>query len=153
MSDHVCQKCIDPNCGATFSVDEVLTACPKCGNLLDISYEWDKLPVPKSLKEIEKFWAMRDVPQRFSGVWKFHDLLPFADLEKCVTVGEGQTILQNSRGVAKYTGMNEGNLFLQYEGMNPSGSFKDNGMCAATTHASMVGATRAACASTGNTSA
>ena len=37
--------------------------------------------------------------------------------------------------------------------MNPSGSFKDNGMSAAFTHARCVGATRAACASTGNTSA
>jgi threonine synthase len=37
--------------------------------------------------------------------------------------------------------------------MNPSGSFKDNGMSAAFSHARMVGATRAACASTGNTSA
>ena len=37
--------------------------------------------------------------------------------------------------------------------MNPSGSFKDNGMTAAFTHARLVGATRAACASTGNTSA
>jgi threonine synthase len=42
---------------------------------------------------------------------------------------------------------------LQYEGLNPSGSFKDNGMTAAFTHARLVGARRAACASTGNTSA
>jgi threonine synthase len=50
-------------------------------------------------------------------------------------------------------GLQPGCLFLQYEGMNPSGSFKDNGMTAAFTHARMVGARRAACASTGNTSA
>ena len=50
-------------------------------------------------------------------------------------------------------GLKPGRLFLQYEGMNPSGSFKDNGMSAAFTHARFVGATRAACASTGNTSA
>ena len=37
--------------------------------------------------------------------------------------------------------------------MNPSGSFKDNGMSAAFSHARLVGASRAACASTGNTSA
>src|SRR5947208_5108750 len=50
-------------------------------------------------------------------------------------------------------GMNRGCLQLQYEGLNPSGSFKDNGMTAAFTHARMVGVKRAACASTGNTSA
>ena len=36
--------------------------------------------------------------------------------------------------------MKPGQLFLQYEGLNPSGSFKDNGMTAAFTHARMVGA-------------
>ncbi len=44
-------------------------------------------------------------------------------------------------------------LFLQYEGLNPSGSFKDNGMTAAFTLARMLGRKRVACASTGNTSA
>ena len=68
-------------------------------------------------------------------------------------MGEGQTLLHNSEGVAKYVGATPGRLHLQYEGMNPSGSFKDNGMSAAFSHARMVGADRAACASTGNTSA
>jgi threonine synthase len=70
-----------------------------------------------------------------------------------ITVGEGQTLLQQANHVAKYVGMNSNQLYLQYEGMNPSGSFKDNGMCAAVTHANMMEAKRAACASTGNTSA
>jgi threonine synthase len=55
--------------------------------------------------------------------------------------------------VAKYVGSQSGRLLLQYEGLNPSGSFKDNGMSAAFTHARTIGASRAACASTGNTSA
>jgi threonine synthase len=80
-------------------------------------------------------------------------LLPFAAPEHVVTVGEGQTLLQRADGVAEYAHMKPGHLFLQYEGMNPSGSFKDNGMSAAFTHARMIGAKRAACASTGNTSA
>src|SRR5918912_909312 len=50
-------------------------------------------------------------------------------------------------------GMKPGRLQLEYEGLNPSGSFKDNGMTAAFTHAKMVGAKKVACASTGNTSA
>src|SRR6185436_6921866 len=60
---------------------------------------------------------------------------------------------QRADAVATFAGMKPGTLFLQYEGMNPSGSFKDNGMTAAFTHARSVGARRAACASTGNTSA
>ncbi|MFM8802827.1 MAG: pyridoxal-phosphate dependent enzyme, partial [Planctomycetia bacterium] len=87
------------------------------------------------------------------GVWRFHELLPFAPRESVVTIGEGQTMCPPSDGVAAYTGVRPGRLFLQYEGLNPSGSFKDNGMSAAFTHARMIGARRAACASTGNTSA
>jgi len=120
---------------------------------LDVCYDWSRLPVPKSLRAMENKWASRSDPHCFSGVWRFHELLPFAPLRQCVTIGEGQTLLLPSEPVAKYVGLKPGRLFLQYEGMNPSGSFKDNGMSAAFTHARMVGATRAACASTGNTSA
>ena len=62
-------------------------------------------------------------------------------------------MFQQADAVARYVGVAPGKLYLQYEGMNPSGSFKDNGMSAAFTHARMTGADRAACASTGNTSA
>ncbi len=116
-------------------------------------YDWDRVAVPGSLREFEGRWSTRRNPLDFSGVWRFRELLPFAPEDKIVTIGEGQTILQQSNSVARYCSMNEGSLFLQYEGLNPSGSFKDNGMTAAVTHAHMVGATQAACASTGNTSA
>lgn len=147
------QQCISPGCGTTYSVDEVRVACHKCGNLLDVSYDWDRLAVPRSLHELQRKWGERNEPLSFSGVWRFHELLAFAPLDRCVTIGEGQTLLQTSAGVAGYVGMRPERLHLQYEGMNPSGSFKDNGMSAAFTHARLVGATKAACASTGNTSA
>jgi len=153
LTDKVFQKCIDPACGATFAPDEVLVACPLCGALLDVQYDWDRVAPPRSLADFEKKWSRRNEPHCFSGVWRFHELLPFVPIEQCVTVGEGQTLLQTADAVGRFVGMKEGNLFLQYEGMNPSGSFKDNGMTAAFTHARFVGATRAACASTGNTSA
>lgn len=153
MNDAVCQRCIHPTCAATVAADDASFACPKCGGLLDVAYDWGRLPLPKALKDFEAKWAHRSDPLCFSGVWRFRDLLPFAPPDKIMTIGEGQTILQKADGVATYVGMNPGCLFLQYEGMNPSGSFKDNGMTAAFTHARMAGARRAACASTGNTSA
>ena len=150
---HAYQKCLSPNCGETYDVGEVRTACGECGCLLDIAYEWDRLPVPKSLREFEQKWSRRNEPLCRSGVWRFHELLPYAPAEKIVTIGEGQTSLMPTDGVAEYVGLNPGKLLLQYEGMNPSGSFKDNGMTAAFTHAHTIGAKWAACASTGNTSA
>src|SRR5262245_24908339 len=145
--DLVFQKCIAPDCGATSGVEDTSFVCPRCGGLMDVAYDWDRLSPPKSLRDFEAKWAERSDPLSFSGVWRFRDLLPFAPREKILTIGEGQTILQKAEAVAKYVGSDPGCLFLQYEGMNPSGSFKDNGMTAAFTHAATVGARRAACAS------
>jgi threonine synthase len=147
------QRCIAADCGQTYALDDARVACGRCGELLDVAYDWDRAKAPDSLQAFEHKWARRDDPLCFSGVWRFRELLPFAPPEKIVSVGEGQTLLQRADAVARYVGLNAGRLFLQYEGMNPSGSFKDNGMTAAFTHAHMIGAKRAACASTGNTSA
>jgi threonine synthase len=151
--DAVFQRCINPACAATVSVDDTRFLCAHCGGLLDVAYDWERIRPPRSLREFEGKWADRANPLSFSGVWRFRELLPFAPPDKVLTIGEGQTILQQADAVAGYVGLEPGHLFLQYEGMNPSGSFKDNGMTAAFTHARITGAKRAACASTGNTSA
>lgn len=153
QTDLAYQKCVNAACGATYEAHSVRTACDKCGDLIDIAYDWDRAPVPSSLRHFETLWSRRTDPLCFSGVWRFRELLPFAPPDKVITVGEGQTLLQQTDRVGDYVNMNKGCLHLQYEGMNPSGSFKDNGMCAAMTHANMMEAKRAACASTGNTSA
>jgi threonine synthase len=153
FADIAYQTSISPDCDDTFDIGQVLTVCPSSHDLLDIEYDWNRVPVPKSLREFEARWANRYRPADFSGVWRFRELLPFAREEQIVTIGEGQTILQRADAVGRYAGIKTGGLFLQYEGLNPSGSFKDNGMTAAATHAHMVGAKVAACASTGNTSA
>jgi threonine synthase len=149
----VFQRCVNPTCGGTCAVEAASFACPRCGGLVDIAYDWSRLSPPRSLADFEMKWSERHNPLNFSGVWRFRELLPFADPERIMTIGEGQTILQKADAVAGYIGLDAGRLFLQYEGMNPSGSFKDNGMTAAFTHARMIGVKRAACASTGNTSA
>jgi len=153
INDAAYQKCINPDCGAEFDCGQALFKCPKCDELLDAQYNWDKIEIPKKLSDFAKRWANRNNPLNFSGVWRFRELLSFCEDKHKVTIGEGQTILQLNDAVAKYVDMEKGQLFLQYEGLNPSGSFKDNGMAAAFSHAKMVGATSSACASTGNTSA
>ncbi len=157
------QQCIDPDCRATFAVDEVHVACPTCAaagrqSLLDIVYDWQRLAVPRSFAFFEHRWMTKGEGGQgsldFSGVWRFRELMPFYGREdQIVTIGEGRTNLQDARILAPHIGLKPGHLYLQYEGLNPSGSFKDNGMAAAFTHARMVGARRVACASTGNTSA
>lgn len=158
MKEASFQKCINPDCATVCSVNEVHVSCPKCGELFDIAYDWDRIAMPKTLGFFENRWSTKgtglDGRLDFSGVWRFRELLPFFNKpDDIVTIGEGRTVLQRADILAKNIGFKPGNLFLQYEGLNPSGSFKDNGMTAAFTHAKMVGAHRVACASTGNTSA
>ena len=153
MSDVAFQRCINPACGAQFDCGQALFKCPQCGDLLDAQYDWDRVPVPGTLAEFGKRWATRSNRLNFSGVWRFRELLDFCADEHKVTIGEGQTLLQQNCAIAEHLGMKPGCLFLEYEGLNPSGSFKDNGMTAAFSHAMMVGAKSCACASTGNTSA
>src|SRR5688500_93079 len=158
MNDFAFQQCINPDCSATYAVDDIRVSCSKCGGLLDIMYEWNRLPRVRSMSFFEHRWSTKGTGVEgqldFSGVWRFRELLPFYRTEdQVVTIGEGRTVLQRADLLARQMNMKPGTVLLQYEGLNPSGSFKDNGMSAAFTHAKMVGAKRVACASTGNTSA
>ncbi|MHC4762711.1 MAG: threonine synthase, partial [Planctomycetota bacterium] len=151
--DRAFQKCINPECGAEFDCGESFFKCPKCGELLDARYNWEKIETPAKLSDFARRWSKRNERLDFSGVWRFRELLNFCDDKYKVTIGEGQTILEQNRAIARHIGMKEDCLYLEYEGLNPSGSFKDNGMAGAFSHAMMVGAASCACASTGNTSA
>ena len=157
MNEIAYQQCIMPACAARYDLGEVLFACRECGSLLDVRYDWSRAGVPESLSWFAQRWSTpgRSLEARadYSGVWRFRELLPFADLEDVVTIGEGRTTLQRADELAAHIGFTPGNLFLEYEGFNPSGSFKDNGMTAAFTMARRLGRRRVACASTGNTSA
>lgn len=152
-TDVAFQQCINPSCAATYGVEDVLFNCRECGDLLDVRYDWQRTSVPRDLSYFEHRWSTRGSRIDFSGVWRFRELLPFAREQDIVTIGEGRTSLQQADALADYIGHQPGKLFLQYEGLNPSGSFKDNGMTAAFTLANRLGHKRVACASTGNTSA
>ncbi|MBK8271352.1 MAG: threonine synthase [Planctomycetes bacterium] len=146
-------RCIRPACHATFDLTAPIFACGRCGSLLDVAYDWDRLSVPASLSFFQERHATRNEPIDFSGVWRFREILPFAPPSDLVTVGEGQTLLQAPDIRRLDLPLKPGHLHFQYEGLNPSGSFKDNGMAAAFTMARILGRRRVGCASTGNTSA
>ena len=162
MQDRAYLKCIDEQCGAKYPITYTGVEC-MAGHLLDVKYK--DIP-PFSLREL--FYNRRN-PQgsifNESGVWRFRELLNFCqidtgDAKMCskhlvsLDGAEGRLSKPYHMGrVAEFVGLNSENLWLQPEGYNPSGSFKDNGMATAVTHAKMVGAKKIVCASTGNTSA
>jgi len=77
--------------------------------------------------------------------------LPVTAATPRVTLGEGSTPLVRSSRIGPSIGLEQ--LYFKYEGLNPSGSFKDRGMAVATAKALEAGAQTLLCASTGNTSA
>ena len=133
-------KCID--CGREYEASERIYFCPSCGGLLDVEYEYDRrlslTPWSKSFRE------------RPLGVWRYRELLPIEELDKVVTMNEGGTRLIRCRNLERDLGIRE--IYVKYEGDNPTGSFKDRGMTVGVTKALEVGAKTTICASTGNTS-
>lgn len=151
--DAISLRCVRTSCGGTAPLTQNDFMCPRCGGIVDVVYHWKSQPTPPGWDTWRKRRAKFTHAADRSGVWRFWELLPFAPETQLVTIGEGNTPLLEAPRLAKLIGLTGEQLFLQHEGMNPSGSFKDNGMTAAFTHARLMGATQAACASTGNTSA
>ena len=85
-------------------------------------------------------------------IHKYKKYLPVTDTTPIVTLNEGNTPLIKADNLAKKLGL-EANIYLKFEGCNPTGSFKDRGMTMAVTKAKEEGASAIICASTGNTSA
>jgi threonine synthase len=81
---------------------------------------------------------------------EYRDRLPVTDATPVLTLQEGGTPLVRAESVSARTGLD---VYLKYEGANPTGSFKDRGMCVAIAKAMEDGAGAVICGSTGNTSA
>lgn len=90
---------------------------------------------------------------RWEGVIRrYSALLPKVPENCVVTLLEGNTPLVPAPALARAIAPGV-DLFLKYEGLNPTGSFKDRGMTMAVSKAKAEGADKVICASTGNTSA
>jgi threonine synthase len=83
---------------------------------------------------------------------RYRAYLPVSAATPVVSLGEGGTPLIYSPRLSEKVG-HGCEVFVKYEGMNPTGSFKDRGMTVAVSKALERGATTLICASTGNTSA
>src|SRR5574342_1050186 len=90
---------------------------------------------------------------RWRGVIEeYRKFLPVTDRTPVVTLGEGNTPLIRATRLAKQIAPDI-DLYLKFEGINPTGSFKDRGMTMAISKAVESGSRAVICASTGNTSA
>jgi len=81
---------------------------------------------------------------------EYRDRLDVTDATPIISLGEGGTPLIPAAALSARTGAK---VWVKFEGMNPTGSFKDRGMTMAVSKAVEAGAKAVICASTGNTSA
>lgn len=90
---------------------------------------------------------------RYTGlIDKYRDRLPVHDDTRIISLGEGNTPLIRLNNIPRILGKDV-DIYVKYEGLNPTGSFKDRGMTMAVTKAVEEGSRAIICASTGNTSA
>lgn len=142
-------ECI--GCHQQFPINRTIYHCPQCRNLLDVTYAFGEHD-PRKLKVDFLNRKLSPAAQDQSGVWRFRELLPFLDdLEAVVSLKEGNTPLWEAPRAAREAGLQH--LVVKHQGLNPTASFKDNGMTTAITQARRLGARTVLCASTGNTSA
>jgi threonine synthase len=122
-------------CNYIAGADPWLFLCPKCGNLMEVV-----MPSTTSFD-----WST--ARKRRFGVWRYRELLPLSSDVEPVTMCEGGTpLIRISRVTSR-------NVFVKFEGGNPTGSFKDRGMTVGITIAKSLGVEGVIVASTGNTAA
>jgi threonine synthase len=91
--------------------------------------------------------------QRYTGlIERYRDRLPVNETTRPISLCEGNTPLIQLVNIPKLIGKDV-DIYVKYEGLNPTGSFKDRGMTMAVTKAVEAGSRAIICASTGNTSA
>ncbi len=94
-----------------------------------------------------------NISKRYTGlIERYRDRLPVHDDTRLISLGEGNTPLIRLNNIPDLIG-HDVDIYVKYEGLNPTGSFKDRGMTMAVTKAVEEGSKAIICASTGNTSA
>ncbi|MFA5983179.1 MAG: threonine synthase [Methylococcaceae bacterium] len=93
------------------------------------------------------------ISKRYTGlIENYKDRLPVSENTRLISLGEGNTPLIQLQNIPRLIGKTV-DIYVKYEGLNPTGSFKDRGMTMAVTKAVEAGSHAIICASTGNTSA
>ena len=110
-------------CGHQEAGNTRATVCPECGQPFLVRF--DSAPPPRTA--VTQRWDM----------WRYSKVMPLADGEQPVSLGEGLTPMHDAPQLAKELGVRR--LWIKDEGLNPTGSFKARGMSAAVTRARGLG--------------
>jgi threonine synthase len=126
-------------CGARHEPTRPLTICEKCGQMLAVRYDLNRVAAAVTKEQLLT---------RAPGMYRFRELTPLDENEAPVTLGEGGTPLLPLPRLATHLGL--GHLWAKDEGQNPTGTFKARGLGMAITRARTLGASGFVIPSAGN---
>jgi len=113
--------------------------CDVCFGPLEVRYDY---------AELERTVSRESIEAGPNSIWRYRPLLPLAEGDEPITLGEGMTPLVQARTLGEAIGVP--NLYLKNDTMNPTNSFKDRVVSVAVSWAKANGFDTMACASTGN---
>lgn len=134
-------RCV--SCKKEFDVRRLIYTCDKCGEKLDVVYDYDAIGRTLRKTDLEE--------RRGTACLKYHEMLPIFDIKKVPSLGEGGTPLIQCRRLGEELGLRE--LYGKDETRNPTGVFKDRATIMAVNKALEFDRKVAAIASTGNAAA
>lgn len=126
-------------CGRRYDADAVQTLCADCKRPLLARYD---------LGRARREWDRDSLTAREPTMWRYREALPVRDPRHAIGLGEGYTPLLRARRLGETLGLPH--LYIKEEGVNPTGSFKARGLCAAVSRASELGIREVVIPSAGN---
>lgn len=130
-------KCV--GCGEHYAPNRDLLLCPRCDNLLDAEYDYERIRA-----EVDR----DSIASRPVGLWRWRELMPVLDDSAIVSLGEGDTPMLRCDRLARWAGVRE--LWVKSDATNPTGSLKDRSITVSATKAVEFGYHVLSCDSTGN---
>ena len=132
------REIVCPRCQKRFALTQLLNLCP-CGSPLLVRYD---------LEHAHAQFRPSLLSGRIASLWRYREVLPLRHDAHSVSLGEGFTPLLEAKTLAREVGVKR--VWIKDEAQNPTGSFKDRGLCLAITMAKELGVKKVAIPSAGN---
>ena len=126
-------------CKKELEADRLQNLCPDCGKPLLARYD---------LEAARASFGKNQLAGRPETLWRYHEMLPVLEAKFALSLGEGFTPLSQAKRLGEEIGAP--NIYIKNEGLNPTGSFKDRGLCLAVSKALELGATALSIPTAGN---
>ncbi len=118
------QKLVCTACNQRLNPIDKHRLCPSCGKVLFARYD---------LEQAKETLSSRNMEKRRFDIWRLSEIMPVYDSKYRYTLGEGWTPLLQLKNAGKQLGLK--NLWMKEESLNPTGTFKSRGLCAAVSKA------------------